>query len=84
MTYGRVLDNGTCMLFPPQIKYQGVQYTNPDQAFLESLGYKPVIFTVPPEVQEGYHLVESWTNGTNYILQSWTTAADGSNESPTT
>lgn len=71
MTYGKLVNNKLQMV-PPQIKYLEQVHINPDEDTLRSLGYKPVIFVVPPEVGEGHVLLVNWTEDTNVITQSWT------------
>ncbi len=70
MTYGKLVNNKLEMV-PPQITYLGRVFTNPSADLLEELGYKPVIFTVPPEVPDGSILLVTWTESTEAITQGW-------------
>lgn len=47
-----------------------ILFTN-DRNIIESLGYKEVIRTEPPEIDEGYWLYEYWIEEENQIVQSW-------------
>ena len=71
MTYGKLVSNKLTMV-PPQIKFLDQVHNNPDADFLTNEGYKPVIFTTPPQVTEGHTLVFSWTEDTSCITQTWT------------
>ena len=71
MTYGKLVSN-KIQLVPPAVKYLDKPYSNPDDELLTSLGYKPVVFTVPPEVPEGSTLTVGWTEQTTAIIQTWT------------
>lgn len=71
MTYGKLVSNKLQMV-PPQIKFLEQVHNNPDADFLASEGYKPVIFTTPPQVTEGHTLIFNWSESTNCITQTWT------------
>ena len=45
---------------------------NPTPEMLIAEGYKPVIYTDPPETQPGYIAVPGWTENALEIAQVWT------------
>ncbi|MBR4636739.1 MAG: hypothetical protein IKO51_10345 [Clostridia bacterium] len=51
------------------------QVFNPTEAQLAALGYKPVIFTEPSEVPEGFYAEIRWEETEDSIVQTWTLAA---------
>lgn len=58
---------------PNPIKYNGYRIGNPKPELLLSLGYKPVIFTDPPDpITETGWWAETWTETEENITQGWT------------
>lgn len=45
---------------------------NPTGEMLIAEGYKPVIYTTPPETQPGYIAVPGWEETETEIVQIWT------------
>ena len=68
MKYAKLIE-GWPVFAPRMVKYNGYKIYNPPEEILIALGYKPVQFTEPPEVPEGYFLVESWTETEDKIIQ---------------
>lgn len=71
MKYGKIIDD-ELQLSPHRVIYNGMQIYNPPADVLLALGYKPVRFQDPPDVPQGYMLVESWQETSEEILQIWT------------
>lgn len=49
---------------------------NPTGEMYEAAGYKKVIFTDPPETEEGYHAESGWEEQADKIVQVWTVVKD--------
>lgn len=49
---------------------------NPTNEQYEAAGYKKVIFTDPPETEEGYHAESGWEEQGDRIVQVWTVVKD--------
>lgn len=75
MAYGKLL--GAKMIEAPNIlNKDGKQYINPPEELYLEYGYLPLEYTVIPNVAEGYHLVQSWIDMGNRLLQKWNYEAD--------
>ena len=66
------LINGNIKWAKNPIVYNGFRIANPPASIYLELGYKPVRFTDPPEVEPGYYAVYSWREDAEEIVQVWT------------
>lgn len=75
MAYGKLI--GAKMYTAPNIlNKDGKQYINPvDEMYLE-FGYLPLEYTTIPDILEGYHLVQSWVDMGDRLVQKWNYEAD--------
>ena len=71
MKYGKLIDGDIRWAKNP-IVYQGFRIANPPAEIYLALGYKPVRFTDPPEVEPGWIAVPSWREDPEEIVQIWT------------
>ena len=71
MKYGKLID-GNLVLAPNPIIIGDRQIGNPPGEVYIEQGYKPVIFTDPPVVAEGYVAVPGWEEQADEIVQTWT------------
>ena len=71
MTYGKLID-GDLVIAPRTVIVGDRHIGNPPSELLVELGYKPVTFTEPPEVETGYIAVPVWTETAEAIVQTWT------------
>ena len=71
MKYGKLIDGNINWAKNP-IVYKGFRIANPPASIYLELGYKPVRFTDPPEVEPGYYAVYSWREDAEEIVQVWT------------
>ena len=71
MTYAKLV-NGKPEYAPRRIIYEGMQVFNPSGEKLLALGYKPVVYTEPPETEPGFIAVPGWTETEEDIVQTWT------------
>ena len=76
MYYAKLIDSE--LVFAPR-KLRGGENTvyNPPAALLEAEGYKPVVYTEAPAVEEGCRAVCGWTETADKILQTWTAVPEG-------
>lgn len=66
------LINGIIYWAPNPIIYNGYRIGNPKPELLISLGYKPVVFTEPPDpVSETGWWMNTWTEDEEKIAQGW-------------
>lgn len=70
MKYAKLIE-GEIYFAPKKIKNGNSITYNPPSEMLTELGYKPVTFTEPPQTEEGYQAVSTWTDKGEYILQEW-------------
>lgn len=70
MTFAKLID-GSLVVAPKIVRYQGRIVINPDAEKLTELGYKPVTYTEPPELEPGYIAVPVWTETEEAIVQDW-------------
>lgn len=70
MEYAKLID-GELILAPNPIDYNGNYIGNPPAEIYEAAGYKPVVFTDPPTVEEGYIAVPGWQDEGFEIVQVW-------------
>ena len=71
MTYAKLID-GPPSYAPNPIKHDGLLYGNPPASIYGAEGYKPVVYTDPPEVEPGYVAVPGWAETADEIVQVWT------------
>lgn len=75
MAYGK-LSGGKMIEAPNVLVKDGKQYINPPEELYLEYGYLPLEYTVFPEIKLGYHLVQSWINIENKLIQTWNYEAD--------
>lgn len=71
MKYAKLID-GVISFAPRTVVVGDRQIGNPRPETLIELGYKPVTYTDPPTVEEGYIAVPGWTETEEAIVQTWT------------
>lgn len=71
MRYAKLI-NGYPSYAPNPILVDGNYIGNPPGEVYEAEGYKPVVYTDPPEVEPGYVAVPGWTETASEIVQTWT------------
>lgn len=72
MRYAKLINNSP-VYAPNPIKHNGYWIGNPKPEMLLSLGYKPVVFTEPPDpISETGWWVDTWTEDEEKITQGWT------------
>lgn len=71
MLYAKLIDNIIKWARNP-IVYRGFRIANPPAEIYLDLGYKPVHFTDPPEVELSWEAVYSWREDPEEIVQVWT------------
>ena len=70
MRYAKLID-GKIIFAPRKLVGETTTVYNPTPEMLMAEGYKPVRFTEPPEVPEGYIAVPSWQDEGFEIVQVW-------------
>ena len=71
MIYAKLI-NGSISYAPSRLRLETVTVYNPTPEMLIAVGYKPVRYTDPPEVQHGYVAVPGWEETETEIVQMWT------------
>ena len=71
MKYAKLID-GQIQFAPRKLTVGEYTVYNPTPEMLIAEGYKPVIYTDPPETQPGYIAVPGWTENALEIAQVWT------------
>lgn len=75
MAYGKLI--GAKMFDAPNVlNKDGKQYINPSDEMYREFGFLPLEYTTIPDMKEGYHLVQSWINGNDRLVQIWNYEAD--------
>lgn len=75
MAYGKLI--GAKMYEAPNIlNKDGKQYINPTDELYREYGYLPLEYTTIPDIREGYHLVQSWIEIEDKLIQTWNYEAD--------
>lgn len=70
MAYGKLI--GAEMHKAPNVlNKDGKQYINPPHELYLEYGYLPLEYTIIPDVKKGYHLVQSWINMSDRLVQKW-------------
>lgn len=75
MSYAKLID-GAIRFAPNPIIIDDRQIGNPPGEVYISEGYKPVIYTAPPEVEPGFVAVPGWEENVFEIVQTWTIEAE--------
>ena len=70
MTYAKLINNNL-VLAPNPIIIGDRQIGNPPGEVYTEQGYKPVIFTDPPEVDPVHEAIPGWREINNEIVQIW-------------
>ena len=70
------LINGNLQPAPNPIFIDPWWIGNPTPELLIAEGYKPVIYTDPPEVEPGFVAVSGWEENVFEIVQTWTVEAE--------
>lgn len=70
MTYGKLI-GGKMVEAPNILNKDGKQYINPPEWLYLDYGYLPLEYTTIPDRIEGYHLVQSWIDYGDRLVQRW-------------
>ena len=70
MKYAKLID-GFIFIAPNPIMHGGMRRYNPPAEVYLAEGYKPVVYTDPPEVEPGYVAVHGWEETEEEIVQTW-------------
>ena len=65
------LNGSSLQMAPKRVTYEGHIIFNPCADVLSALGYKPVVYTDPPEAVEGMIPVSTWEETETEIVQVW-------------
>ena len=76
MTYAKLID-GEFVLAPKKLVVGDNTVYNPTADMLEADGWKEVVYTDPPVVEEGYIAVSGWQEEDNEIVQVWNIEPEG-------
>ena len=71
MQYAKLI-NSILIIAPNPIIIDDRQIGNPPAEVYTAEGYKPVVYTNPPVVAEGYVAVPGWEETAGEIVQTWT------------
>ena len=71
MRYAKLID-GELILAPNKLVGETTTVYNPTPEMLMAEGYKPVRFTDPPVVPEGFYSAPDWEEHEDEIVQTWT------------
>ena len=71
MNYAKLID-GNLVYAPRKLTVGDYTVYNPTPDMLIAEGYKPVVYTEPPQTEPGYVAVPSWTENVLEIVQVWT------------
>lgn len=71
MIYAKLINNYP-QYAPNPILHNGLWYGNPPGEIYEAEGYKPVVYSDPPEPLGVGWWVETWTETEDAIVQGWT------------
>ena len=70
MKYAKLI-NDMIRYAPRTVVVDDRQIGNPTPETLIELGYKPLIYTDPPETEEGYVAISSWAETEETIMPTW-------------
>lgn len=76
MSYGKLI-NGQLVEAPKILNKNGKQYINPPEELYLEYGYLPMVYTDIPMVESGYHLVQSWIDNGDKLVQRWNYERNG-------
>lgn len=77
MIYGKLID-GAIVYAPRKLTtVDGCTVYNPPAELLIAQGYKPVICSSAPEVEEGFVAAEGWEETEEAIVQTWHAEPEG-------
>ena len=71
MIYAKLINN-QLQFAPRKLPVGEFVVYNPTTEMLTEAGYKPVIYTDPPETEPGYLAVPGWEETEEAIVQTWT------------
>lgn len=71
MNYAKLID-GAIVYAPRKLPVGEYTVYNPTPEMLTEAGYKPVVYTDPPVVAEGFVAVPGWEEQADEIVQTWT------------
>lgn len=70
MIYCKLVE-GQLIFAPQKIFIENKIVHNPTDKQLESQGWKQLVTSIPPEVEEGYHAEAVYFDADDFILQNW-------------
>lgn len=70
MSYGKLI-GGELSQAPNVLIKDGKQYINPSEIMYLQYGYLPMEYTTIPDMKYGYHLVQSWVEINDKLVQKW-------------
>ena len=71
MRYAKLID-GEIVFAPRKLVGETTTVYDPTPEMLMAEGYKPVRFTDPPEVPEGFYAAPDWEEHEDESVQTWT------------
>ena len=74
MTYCKIIKGR--IVFPQKIYIEDSVVYSPTEEQLKSQGWKQLITSIPPEVEENYHAEAIYFDTGDYILQNWIVVKD--------
>ena len=69
--YGKLI-NGNLKIAPNHITVGANNVWNANTEMMRAQGWKPVVFSEPPEAPTGYYYASGWEEQTDAIVQTWT------------
>lgn len=70
MYYGK-FEDGSFIFAPAKLTVGGVTIYNPTDEILLAAGFKPMIYSDPPDAPDGYYYDNEWEERENEIVQMW-------------
>ena len=74
--YAKLIDGGIVFATNP-VRFGELLIGNPQAEIYAALGFRPVLYTVPPEAGPGWIAVPGWTETEDRIEQTWTLEPEG-------
>ena len=71
MYYGK-FEGGSFIFAPAMLTVGDVTIYNPTDEILLATGFKPMIYSDPPDAPEGYYYDSEWEETADSIVQVWT------------
>lgn len=68
--FGKII-GGKLYYAPTILNKDGKQYINPPVDLILEYGYKPLEYTMVPDNINGYHVVSSWEDLGDRLIQRW-------------